>query len=458
MEQVEKRMNDFTEGSIFQKLIRFMIPILGALILQAMYGAVDLLIVGKFGTDEGISAISTGSNLVNVVTFVVIGLTMGVTVLISRYIGEGKDERIGKVIGGAICFFSALALVIMVLMLAFAPVLCKLLNAPAEAYDLTVLYTRICGAGMLFVVAYNVISGIFRGLGNSKLPLLFVAIACVVNIVADLLFVAVLDMNVAGAALATVLAQAVSVIMSLRIIAKGKVFHFSMKREDIAFNKEIGKFVKVGLPIAAQDLLTNLSFLILCAIINHMGLEASSGYGIAQKIVAFILLIPSALMQTISAVVAQNVGAKKEDRARQTLGIGIAIGVAIGIFITVFAFLRGDLMASVFTNNEVYMMRAAEYLKGFAPEAILTSILFSFIGYFNGHGKTVFVLIQGILQSFLIRIPVSYFMSIQPDADLVKIGIAVPLATLVGIILCTVYFVYTNRKAASLQNNTDLVS
>ena len=202
---------DFTQGSIAKKLVQFMIPILGALVLQAMYGAVDLLVVGQFGSEAGISGVATGSNIINVVMFVVGSLTMGVTVVISRFLGERKPERIGKVIGGAIFFFAILSAILMVLLLAFAPVFADLLNAPEAAFDATVIYVRICGAGIVFVVAYNVISGIFRGLGNSKLPLVFVAIACVVNIVGDLVFVAVLNMDVAVAALATILAQAVSV-------------------------------------------------------------------------------------------------------------------------------------------------------------------------------------------------------------------------------------------------------
>ena len=207
--------DDFTQGSIAGKLIKFMIPVLGALILQAMYGAVDLIVVGQFGTNAGISGVATGSNVINLVTFVITSLTMGVTVLISRYLGERSVERVGKVIGGAICFFIALAAVLMAVLLLFAPQFASWLNAPEEAYDLTVTYIRICGAGIVFVVAYNVISGIFRGLGNSRLPLIFVLIACIVNVIGDLVFVAGLQLDVAGAALATILAQAVSVVLSL---------------------------------------------------------------------------------------------------------------------------------------------------------------------------------------------------------------------------------------------------
>ena len=306
--------SDFTEGRIFPKLIKFMLPILGALVLQAMYGAVDILVVGQFGTSEGISAVSTGSNLVNMVTFTAAGFTMGVTILMGRYIGEKRQDRLGRVIGGAICFFLVLSLVITAVMLIFARQLAQLMQAPAEALDSTVTYVMICGGGILFIMAYNFISSIFRGLGNSKLPLIFVGIACAVNVVGDLLFVAVFRMNVAGAALATVMAQAVSVVLSILIIRKQKL-PFTLKREDIRFNEEVPRIIKVGAPIAVQELLTQLSFLALCAFINKLGIAQSSGYGVANKLVAFIMLVPSSLMQSLASFVAQNFGAGKEKRA-----------------------------------------------------------------------------------------------------------------------------------------------
>ena len=441
---MESNKNDFTRGNILKKMLKFMVPVLGALILQAMYGAVDILVVGWFGTTAGISGVSTGSNIVNLVVFTVTGLSMGITVLIGRYIGEKEDQKAGKVIGGAVWFFAVLSVILAAVLLIFARPLAILMQAPEEALDLTVIYVRICGGGIFFIVAYNVISSIFRGMGNSRLPLIFVAIACGVNIVGDLFFVAILDMNVAGAALATVLAQAVSVVLSLAIIWRQKL-PFTMTLKDIGINPEIWKFVKVGAPIAFQEILTQLSFLALCAFINRLGLEASSGYGVANKIVSFIMLLPSALMQTMSAFVAQNVGAGKEERARKALFTGIGIGCVIGIFIGVFAFLRGDLMAYIFTGDPVVIQRAAQYLKGFAPEAVVTAVSFSFIGYFNGHSQTMFVMLQGLCQTFLVRLPVSYFMSIQENASLTWIGTAAPLATVFGIVLNTVYFIWYYR-------------
>lgn len=441
---------NFTEGSIIKKLLMFMIPILGALILQAMYGAVDLLIVGWFGTNAGISAVSTGSNIVNLVVFTISGLTMGITVLISRYIGEGKENEISKVLGGVIAFFFVLSIFIAIAMLIFAPQLAFLMQAPTEALDLTILYVRICGGGILFIIAYNVISAIFRGLGDSSSPLMFVAIACVVNIVGDYVFVAILHMNVIGAALATIIAQAVSVILSLFII-RNKELPFTFTLKDISLNSEVAKFIQLGAPIALQEALTNLSFLALCAFVNSLGLDASSGYGVAQKITSFVLLVPSSLMQSMSSFVAQNVGAKKEKRALHAMIIGMTIGACIGLFIFVFTIFKGDLLASIFTSSEAVIQRAYEYLKGFALESIVTSFLFSYMGYFNGHGKTMFVMVQGLAQSFIIRLPMSYIMSIQPNASLTNIGLAAPTATIFGIILCTIYFLKMKKKIIKIE-------
>ena len=442
---MENKTNDFTTGSIFTKLLKFMMPVLGALILQAMYGAVDILVVGWFGTTAGISGVSTGSVIVNLVTFTVTGLSMGITVLIGRYIGERHPERVGRVIGGAICFFSVAAVVLAAVMLIFARPFAILMQAPREALDLTVTYVRICGVGILFIIAYNLISSIFRGMGNSRLPLIFVAIACVTNIFGDLFFVAVLKMNVAGAALATVMAQAVSVVLSLVIIRRQEL-PFTMSRKDICFNREIKNFVRVGTPIAFQEILTQLSFLALCAFINRLGLDASSGYGVANKIVSFVMLVPGALMQSMSAFVAQNVGAGKEDRARKAMLTGMGIGATIGVVIMMLAYFRGDLLSMIFTQDAAVIARSAEYLKGFAPEAIVTSVLFSFIGYYNGHSQTLFVMLQGIAQTFIVRLPMSYFMSIRPGASLTEIGLAAPCATVFGIVLNVVFYLYFTKK------------
>ena len=423
-----------------------MIPILGALVLQAAYGAVDLLVVGRFGSTSGLSAVSTGSQVLNLVTFVVTQLAMGVTVLIARYLGEKNPEQIGSVIGGAAVVFTLLSVCLFAAMVFFARPISVLMQAPAEAVTLTASYVRICGSGIFFIVAYNLLSAIFRGLGDSKSPLLFVLVACIVNIIGDLVLVAGLHMDAAGAAFATVFAQAVSVVFAVVILFK-KQLPFHIGKSDLGFHSQCSKFLSIGLPLALQEFLTQVSFLALCAFVNRLGLEASSGYGVACKIVNFAMLIPSSLMQSLASFVSQNVGAGKPLRARQTLFTGIGIGLTFGAAVFTLVLLKGDWLSGIFTTDPAVIARAFDYLKGFAPETLLTAILFSLIGYFNGNDQTLFVMIQGVIQTLLVRLPLSYYMSIQPNASLTQIGMAAPISTAVGVLLSIGCYLYMNKKS-----------
>lgn len=437
--------SDFTQGSILKKLSFFMLPVLGALVLQAAYGAVDLLVVGQFGSNAGLSAVSTGSQVLNLVTFVVTQLAMGVTVLIARYIGEKQEAQIGAVLGGAATVFAVFSALLFVLLVGFARPIAVLMQAPEEAIDLTASYIRICGCGIVFIVAYNLLAAIFRGLGDSRSPLIFVLVACVVNIVGDLILVAGCGMNAAGAAIATVFAQAVSVLLAVVILLKKKKA-FSVSKTDFGFNSQCGKFLGIGLPLALQEFLTQLSFLALCAFVNRLGLTASSGYGVASKIVNFAMLIPSALMQSMASFVAQNVGAGNQKRAKKAMFTGIGVGLIFGCVMFALVFLRGDALASIFSPDAEIVQKGFEYLKGFAPETIVTAILFSLVGYFNGNDQTFWVMMQGIIQTLLVRLPLSYCMSIQPHASLTKIGLAAPISTAVGILLNVAYYTYLNKK------------
>ena len=435
---------DFTQGNILKKLTAFMMPILGALILQAAYGAVDLLVVGRFGSTSGLSAVSTGSQVLNLVTFVVIQFAMGITVLIARYLGEKRPERIGAVIGGGVVVFTMMSVALFIAMVGFARPISVLMQAPAEAVDLTASYVRICGAGIFFIVAYNLLSAIFRGLGDSKSPLLFVLVACIVNIIGDLVLVAGLHMDAAGAAIATVTAQALSVVFAVMLLLK-KDLPFAITKKDFRLNPQCRKFLKIGLPLALQEFLTQISFLALCAFVNRLGLEASSGYGVACKIVNFAMLVPSSLMQSMASFVSQNIGAGKKKRAKQSMFTGIGVGLAVGCVVFVLVLFKGDVLCSVFSTDAAVIQNGFAYLKGFAPETLVTAILFSMVGYFNGNNKTVWVMTQGLIQTLLVRLPLAYFMSIQPNASLTKIGLAAPVATTVGIFLNVGFFIYLNR-------------
>lgn len=438
--------SDFTQGSILKKLALFMLPILGALVLQAAYGAVDLLVVGRFGSTSGLSAVSTGSQVLNLVTFVVTQLAMGVTVLIARHLGEKQPKYIGPVIGGAAIVFTIISVVLFAVMVGLARPISVLMQAPTEAVDLTTSYVRICVGGILFIVAYNMLAAIFRGLGDSKSPLLFVLVACIFNIVGDLVLVAGFHLDAAGAAIATVFAQAVSVVCAIVILLK-KDLPFKIQKSDLCLNSQCGKFLSIGLPLALQEFLTQLSFLALCAFVNRLGLSASSGYGVACKIVNFAMLMPSSLMQSMASFVSQNIGAGNRQRAKKSMFTGIGIGLVIGSFVFALVMLKGDLLSSAFTTDAEVIANAYAYLKGFAPETLVTAVLFSMVGYFNGNNKTVWVMIQGLVQTLLVRLPMAYFMSIQPNASLTNIGLAAPTSTAVGIVLNVCFFLYLERKS-----------
>ena len=435
---------DFTQGSILKKLVAFMMPVLGALILQAAYGAVDLLVVGRFGSTSGLSAVSTGSQVLNLVTFVVVQFAMGITVLIARYLGEKKPEKIGAVIGGGAIVFTIISVVLFIVMVCFVHPISILMQAPEEAVDLTASYVRICGGGIFFIVAYNLLSAIFRGLGDSKSPLLFVLVACIVNVIGDLALVAGLHMDAAGAAIATVSAQALSVVFAVVLLIK-KELPFSIARKDFRLNPQCKKFLKIGLPLALQEFLTQVSFLALCAFVNRLGLEASSGYGVACKIVNFAMLVPSALMQSMASFVSQNIGAGKKKRAKKSMFTGIGVGLVVGCLVFALVMLKGDMLAGFFSTDAAVIENGYAYLKGFALETIVTAILFSMVGYFNGNNKTIWVMTQGLIQTLLVRLPLAYFMSIQPNASLTKIGLAAPISTMVGVVLNIGFYVYLNR-------------
>ena len=397
------------------------------------------------GSTSGLSAVSTGSQVLNLVTFVVTQLAMGITVLIARYLGEKRQEQIGMVLGGAAVVFALISAGLFIVMVGLARPISVLMQAPEEAVNLTASYVRICGSGIFFIVAYNLLAAVFRGMGDSKSPLLFVFVACVVNIIGDLVLVAGLHLDAAGAAFATVFAQAVSVVFAVVILLK-KDLPFNIRKQDFRLNAQCRRFLAIGIPLALQEFLTQLSFLALCAFVNRLGLEASSWYGVACKIVNFAMVIPSALMQSMASFVAQNVGAGKFRRAKQAMFTGIGVGLVFGCLVFVLVLLKGDVMAGFFSSDEAVIQKGFAYLKGFAPETIATAILFSMVGYFNGNNKTVWVMAQGLIQTLLVRLPFAYVMSIQPNASLTKIGLAAPISTMVGIVLNVGFYVYLNHK------------
>lgn len=429
-----------------QPLLLFAVPVLLALFLQAMYGAVDLLIVGKFASSADVSAVSTGSQIMTTLTNLVSSFAMGTTILLGQQIGSGKKEEGGRTVGTAILLFAGIAVIMSVILVVFAPQVSSLMNAPEEAFQKTVNYIRICGGGMLVIVAYNLIGCIFRGLGDSRTPLITVAIACVFNVAGDLLLCAVFGMGTAGAAIATVFAQIVSVIVSFILISK-KDLPFTIKKENIRIHKTyLRKMTAFGAPIALQDLLVSISFLIILAIVNDMGVIASAGVGVAEKVCAFIMLISSAFMQSMSAFVAQNYGAGRLTRARKALHYGIAVSFTVGIVMFAITFFHGDILAGIFSSDSEVIAAAADYLKAYAIDYLFTAIFFCYTGFYNGIGRTRFVMIQGILGAFCVRVPVSYIMSIQPNTSLFHIGLATPISSILQLILCVGFMLWLQKN------------
>ncbi len=437
---------DFTNGKILSPLMRFALPVFAALLLQAMYGAVDLIVVGQYAQTADVSAVATGSQIMHTITGVLVGLSTGITVLVGQKIGEGQPQVAGRAIGSGIALFAGIAAVCTAVFVACASPIASLMQAPAEAFAPTVDYVRICSAGTVFIIAFNVLGSIFRGIGDSKMPLITVAIACVANIFGDLLLVAGCGMGSAGAAWATVGAQAISVILSFLIIRRREL-PFTFSRRDIRADKVLTRqILKIGIPISLQDLLVSISFLVIMAIVNSLGVVKSAGVGVAEKLCAFIMLIPSAYSQSMSAFVAQNIGAGKPARANKALWCGIFTSLAAGVVVGYLSFFHGDLLSAIFANKPDVIAASASYLKAYAIDCLFTSFLFCLIGYFSGRGNTVFVLLQGVIGAFCVRIPVSFLVSRIPGVELFYIGLATPSSTVVQIIMCLIFYVIVNRR------------
>lgn len=444
---MQKEQNNFTEGKIYGPLIRFVLPVLGALFLQSLYGAVDLLVVGRFSTAAEVSAVSTGSQIMTTFTNLMVAFAMGTTVLLGQEIGNHRPEDAGKTVGASIVLFAAIGVILSVIMAFAAPAIARIMQAPEAAFSSTAAYIRICGGGMIVIIAYNMIGSIFRGIGDSATPLVAVAFACVGNIFGDLLMVAGFGMGAAGAAIATVASQALSVVISLFLISRKKL-PFTFHRAFIRRDKKIARHVlRVGAPIALQDFLVSISFLVILAIVNSLGVTASAGVGVAEKVCAFIMLVPTAFMQSMAAFVSQNYGAGKMDRAAKGLLYAVLTSIALGIAMSILSFFHGNVLAGIFSTDTQVVAAAWDYLKAYAIDCLLTPVFFCFIGFYNGIEKTKFVMLQGILGAFCVRVPLSWAMSHVRPVSLFRIGLATPASSLLQTILCIAYFIFLRRKS-----------
>lgn len=444
---IKKSNSTFLDGAILPALLRFSVPVLCALLLQAFYGAVDLWAVGTFCGEADVSAVATGSQTMLIVTGIVTGLSMGTTVLLGKKIGSKDDKGAADTIGTSICIFAFLGMILSIVMTVAAPKIAVVMNTPSEAFEKTVHYIMICGAGSLFIVGYNLISAIFRGMGNSKAPLLFVLIACIANIVGDVTLIKVFDMGTVGAAIATIAAQAISVALSL-IFIKRKGFPFSFRKDNIRLDKDTAvNVIKLGFPIALQDMCNEISYLILIGFVNTLGVTASAGVGIAEKLVMFMLLIPMSYMQSISAFVAQNIGAKQSGRAKRAMWTGMCTAVILGGVMSYLSFFHGDLLSKIFIKELPVIQASARFLKATAIECFILSIAYCFTGYYNGLGKTTFVMGQGLCAIFLVKIPFAWFATYQLEPQLFQIGMSTAYAAIFTLVVCIIYYIWMNRKS-----------
>ena len=437
---------DLTKDSVLKTIVRFSLPYLAAYFLQTLYGLADLFITGQFNGAETITAVSNGSQIMHFVTVMIVGLSVGTTVMIGHAVGGRNQEKIGKIIGNTVTVFAGAALLMTALLLFAAHGIVQIMQAPPEAEEGMLAYIMICFAGIPFITAYNVIAAVFRGLGDSRTPMLFVLIACVLNIGLDYLFIGAFSMGAAGAAMATVIAQSVSVIMSLIVIIKRDT-GIHMTAADLRPEREvIDGFVRIGLPIACQDGFIQVSFLVITAIANSRGVEIAAAVGIVEKIITFLFLVPSSMMSTISSVGAQAIGAELYERARKILFTGMAAAVAVGLVFAVAYQFISEPVLSAFTDNEEVVRYGTQYIRTYITDCVFAWIHFCFSGYFSCCGLSLWSFVHNACSIVLVRIPGAYLASkLFPDT-LYPMGMAAPAGSLLSVAICVVVYIYIQKK------------
>ncbi len=436
---------NLTEGSILKNIVLFSLPYLLSYFLQTLYGMADLFLAGQFNGAAVISAVSIGSQVMHMLTVIIVGLSMGGTVLIGQAVGARDTKRTSKVTGNTITLFLIFSLFATILLLATCRGIVRLVSTPPESIEQTVAYLKICFFGIPFIVAYNIIASIYRGMGDSKSPMIFVIIACTLNIILDYIFMGLMGMQAEGAAIATVIAQAVSVIISLIAIIRSRSLRLT--KSDLKIDHTVmGDILKIGVPVACQDGFIQISFIVITIIANRRGVNVAAAVGIVEKIICFLFLIPSSMLSSISAISAQNIGAGYYDRARHTLYAGTAIAVGIGaVFAIAFQFISQPVI-SLFTRDEIVVTLGTQYLKSYVTDCVLAAIHFCFSGYFTAMGKSIISFIHNSISIVFIRIPGAYLASKIWPETLYPMGLAAPMGSSLSAIICVFAFIYLRKK------------
>ena len=436
---------DLTTGSVFKNIAVFSLPYFLSYFLQTLYGLADLFIIGQFDGVAKTTAVAIGSQVMHMLTVMIVGLAMGTTVFIGQAVGAHDKARIRAGTGNTITLFAALAVVLTaVLMLLVRPIV-SVMSTPAEAVSDTVSYLLICFAGIPFITAYNIIGSIFRGLGDSKSPMYFIAVACVLNIALDYLFIGAMSMGASGAALGTVCAQAISVVIAF--IAIRRHHSFAIEKSDLQPRRAVmGKLLGIGAPIMLQDGLIQVAFIIITIIANRRGLTDSAAVGIVEKIISFLFLVPSSMLSTVSSLGAQNIGAGKLDRARKTLGYSICLAAGFGVIMSILVQFIAEPIVGIFTPDSAVTAAGGQYLRGYILDCALAGVHFCFSGYFCACGKSILSFAHNITSVALVRVPGAYLTSKMFPTTLLPMGLATAAGSLVSVIICLIAYSVIRKK------------
>ena len=438
---------NYTTGSVFKNILIFSLPYLFSYFLQTLYGMADLFIIGQFEGVAGTTAVSIGSQVMHMLTVMIVGLAMGATVSIGQAIGANNRKEAASDIGNTTTLFLLLSLVLTVVLLALVKPIVSIMSTPSEAVNGTIAYLTICFIGIPFITAYNIISSILRGMGDSKSPMYFIAIACVMNIILDYIFMGALHLGPAGAALGTTLSQLISVAAALIFLRK-KEHGLSLHRTDFKPQSPImGRILKIGVPIAMQDGLIQIAFILITIIANQRGLTDAAAVGIVEKIISFLFLVPSSMLSTVSALGAQNIGADKPERARQTLRYAIYLAAGFGIVISILIQFIAEPVVSLFTSDSDAILAGGQYLRGYIWDCFFAGIHFSFSGYFCACEKSGISFLHNIIAIVLMRVPGVYFTSKLFPATLLPMGLATATGSLVSVIICVIAYCIIERKS-----------
>ena len=447
---------NLTRGSVGRNLIRFSLPYLLSCFLQTFYGLADLFITGQFYGATTITAVSVGSQLTHMLTVVIVGLAMGSTVAISRAVGAGDEGGAGRAIGNTVILFAVFAaLMTAALLLCTDPIL-RALSVPEAAFVEARRYVSICFIGVPLITAYNVLASIYRGLGDSRHPMYFVAVAGVLNVGLDVVFIGPLHLGAAGAALATVISQALSAawvmgfLTGKKAIMRLRVKYLPLHAADFRVDHTVmGALLRVGLPVAAQDGLIQIAFLTITMIANRRGVDVAAAVGIVEKFISFLFLVPSAMLSSVSAIAAQNAGAGKHDRARKTLGYAVAISVGAGlVFVVICQFAAADILRLFAREEEQVIALGAQYLKTYVLDCVFAGVHFCFSGYFCAYQRSILSFAHNLASILLVRIPGAWLASALWPDSLYSMGLAAPLGSLLSAVICVAAYLVLRKKGA----------